>query len=53
MTLFNVQRQADQAGYHLAFLVAALTMVSGSVIASRVRDADATMAPAPAAADVG
>ena len=45
----------DLAGYHLAFGVAALIMVSGSVIASRVRDADAaaTMAPPPAAADVG
>ena len=38
----------DLGGYHLAFAVAAITMVSGSVIASRVRDADAaaTMAAA-------
>jgi MFS-type transporter involved in bile tolerance (Atg22 family) len=38
----------DLAGYHLAFAVAAVAMVCGSVIASRVRDADAaaTMAPA-------
>ena len=35
-------------GYHLAFAVAAITMASGAVIASRVRDADAaaTMAAA-------
>ena len=35
-------------GYHLAFVVAAITMVSGAVVASRVRDTDAaaTMAPA-------
>ena len=31
----------DLGGYHLAFAVAAITMASGSVIASRVRDADA------------
>jgi hypothetical protein len=46
----------DLGGYHLAFLVAAVAMLGGAVIASRVRDADAaaTMAapadPAPAAA---
>jgi hypothetical protein len=34
-------------GYHLAFVVAAITMASGAVVASRVKDADAaaTMAP--------
>ena len=46
----------DLAGYHLAFLAAAVTMAAGALIASRVRDADAapTMSapagPEPAAA---
>jgi hypothetical protein len=37
----------DQAGYHLAFVVAAVTMAAGAVIASAVSDADAapTMTP--------
>ena len=39
----------DLGGYHLAFVVAALVMVSGSIIASRVRDADAAATMAPAA----
>jgi len=40
----------DLGGYHLAFVVAAITMVAGSLIASRVRDADAA-ATMTAAAD--
>ena len=40
---------ADLGGYHLAFVVAALVMVSGSIIASRVRDADAAATMAPGA----
>lgn len=40
----------DLGGYHVAFLVAALMMVSGSVIASRVRDADAAATMATSAA---
>jgi hypothetical protein len=39
----------DLGGYHLAFVVAAIAMVSGSVIASRVRDADAAATMAVAA----
>jgi EmrB/QacA subfamily drug resistance transporter len=43
---------ADLDGYHLAFGVAALAMVGGAMIASRVRDADAaaTMTQAPESA---
>jgi hypothetical protein len=50
-------RDHTASGYHLAFVVAAGAMVAGSLIVSRVRDADAapTMTaaadPQPAAAD--
>jgi hypothetical protein len=39
----------DLGGYHLAFVVAALVMVSGSIVASRVMDAEAAATMAPAA----